>query len=65
VRCAGVDGFTLEFIPDLVTELPTVANGGIVVKADGTETIRYQIKEEAVWRTAPRFRGRTSSSPTT
>jgi peptide/nickel transport system substrate-binding protein len=44
-----VDGFTLEFIPDLVTELPTVANGGIVVNADGTETIRYQIKEEAVW----------------
>jgi peptide/nickel transport system substrate-binding protein len=44
-----VDGFTLEMIPDLVTELPTVANGGFTVNADGTETVRYQIREEAVW----------------
>ena len=44
-----VDGFTLEMIPDLVTELPTVANGGLTVNADGTETVRYQIREEAVW----------------
>ena len=35
-----IDGYTLEFIPDLVTELPTVANGGIVVNADGTETVQ-------------------------
>ncbi|MEK7252187.1 MAG: ABC transporter substrate-binding protein [Actinomycetota bacterium] len=44
-----IDGYTLELIPELVTELPTVANGGIVVNADGTETIRYQILEEAQW----------------
>jgi len=44
-----VDGFTMELIPELVTELPTVANGGITMNADGTETIRYQIKEEAAW----------------
>jgi len=44
-----VDGFTLELVPDVVTELPTVANGGITVNADGTETIKYQIRDEAVW----------------
>jgi peptide/nickel transport system substrate-binding protein len=44
-----IDGFTLELVPDLVTELPSVANGGITVNADGTETIRYQIREEAQW----------------
>jgi peptide/nickel transport system substrate-binding protein len=44
-----VDGYTLEFIPDLVTELPTVANGGIVVNADGTETVKYNIREDAIW----------------
>ena len=44
-----IDGFTLELVPELVTELPTVANGGITINADGTETIRYQILEEAQW----------------
>ena len=44
-----IDGFTLELVPDVVTELPTVENGGITVNADGTETVRYTIKDEAVW----------------
>jgi ABC-type transport system substrate-binding protein len=44
-----IDGYTLELTPDLVTELPSVANGGITVNADGTETITYAIREEAVW----------------
>jgi peptide/nickel transport system substrate-binding protein len=44
-----IDGFTLELIPEVVTELPTVANGGITINADGTETIRYTILEEAQW----------------
>jgi len=44
-----IDGFTLELIPEVVTELPTVANGGITINADGTETVRYQIRDEAVW----------------
>ncbi len=44
-----IDGFTLELIPDVVTELPTVANGGITINPDGTETIRYTIHDEAVW----------------
>lgn len=44
-----IDGITLERIPDVVTELPTVANGGVVVNDDGTMTVRYEIRDEAVW----------------
>ncbi len=44
-----IDGFTLELIPELVAELPTVENGGVTVNADGTMTVRYAIKDEAVW----------------
>jgi peptide/nickel transport system substrate-binding protein len=44
-----IDGYTLELVPDLVTELPSTANGGIVVNADGTETIKYQIRDDAKW----------------
>ena len=44
-----IDGFTLELIPELVTELPTVANGGVVINADNTMTVRYTIRDEAVW----------------
>jgi hypothetical protein len=43
-----IDGFTLELFPELLVELPTVANGGITVNADGTETLRYTILDEAV-----------------
>ena len=42
-----IDGFTLELIPELVTELPTTANGGVVLNDDGTMTVSYTIKEEA------------------
>lgn len=44
-----VDGETRELVPDLVVELPTVANGGLTLNEDGTETVRYRIREEAVW----------------
>ncbi len=44
-----IDGFTLELIPELGTELPTTANGGVTVNEDGTMTVRYTIKDEAVW----------------
>ena len=44
-----VDGYTLELIPDLVTELPTTENGGVVINDDGTMTVNYQISDEAVW----------------
>lgn len=44
-----IDGTTLEYIPEVLTELPSTANGGIVVNADGTMTVKYTILEEAVW----------------
>jgi len=44
-----VDGNTLMLIPELVTELPTKANGGVIVNADGTMTVKYRIRDEAQW----------------
>ena len=44
-----ISGLTLELIPELVTELPTVGNGGVVVNPDGTMTVSYQIRDEATW----------------
>lgn len=39
----------LDFVPDLVTELPTTANGGVVVRPDGTMTVTYRIRPDATW----------------
>lgn len=44
-----IDGYTLDLVPELATELPTTANGGVVVNDDLTMTVTYTIKEEAVW----------------
>jgi len=44
-----IDGYTLELIPELVTELPTTDNGGVTVNDDGTMTVRYTIRDEAQW----------------
>jgi peptide/nickel transport system substrate-binding protein len=44
-----IDGFTLELIPEVVTELPTTENGGVVLNDDGTMTVKYTILDEAVW----------------
>ena len=44
-----VDGETLELVPEVVTELPTTSNEGVVVNNDGTMTVHYTIREEAVW----------------
>lgn len=44
-----IDGNTLTLVPELVTELPTVANGGVALNVDGTMTIKYRIREEARW----------------
>jgi peptide/nickel transport system substrate-binding protein len=49
---AGVyrlNGATRELEPFLVEELPTTDNGGVVVNDDGTMTVSYRIKEDAVW----------------
>lgn len=44
-----VDGNSLSLIPELVTELPTTANGGVVLNDNGTMTVRYNIRDEAQW----------------
>ena len=44
-----IDADTHDFVPDLVVEIPTVANGGVVVRPDGTMTVTYRIRPEAVW----------------
>ncbi len=49
VGAQEIDGFTLELIPEVLTELPTVSNGGVVVNDDNTMTVKYQIKDEAQW----------------
>jgi ABC-type transport system substrate-binding protein len=35
--------------PEVVADLPTVANGGLIVNEDGTMTVRYEILPGAVW----------------
>lgn len=44
-----LDGNTGELVPDLLTELPSVANGGLVVNPDGSVRVRYEIHPDAVW----------------
>jgi peptide/nickel transport system substrate-binding protein len=44
-----INGYTLERTPEVVTKLPTVANGGIIVNRNRTMTITYEIRDEAVW----------------
>ena len=44
-----ISGHTRELVPEVVIELPTIANGGLVLDEDGTMTVRYEIREEAVW----------------
>jgi ABC-type transport system substrate-binding protein len=44
-----IDASTGELVPELVTQLPTVGNGGVVLNADGTMTVRYELRDDAVW----------------
>jgi peptide/nickel transport system substrate-binding protein len=44
-----VDPVVLDFVPNLVSEVPTTDNGGVVVREDGTMTVTYRIRPEAVW----------------
>ena len=42
-------GDTLDLIPEVVVELPTVANEGVVLNEDGTMTVSYEIRPDAMW----------------
>lgn len=44
-----VDARSRELIPELVIELPAVGNGGVTVNDDGTMTVKWIIRDEAVW----------------
>lgn len=44
-----IDAVTLSYLPELLTKVPTVANGGIVMTADGKMTVKYEIRPEAQW----------------
>jgi peptide/nickel transport system substrate-binding protein len=49
VGVQDIDGETLDLIPEVVVELPTVANEGVVLNDDGTMTVSYEIREGAMW----------------
>lgn len=53
-----IDAETLELIPELAVELPTVANGGVIVNDDGTMTVKWEIRDEAVWSDGAPITGR-------
>jgi peptide/nickel transport system substrate-binding protein len=44
-----IDAQTRELIPELVVEVPTVGNGGVTLNEDGTMTVRWLIRDDAVW----------------
>lgn len=44
-----IDAATRELIPELVVELPTVNNGGVVINDDGTMSVSWVIRDDAVW----------------
>jgi peptide/nickel transport system substrate-binding protein len=44
-----IDAETLTLVPELVTTVPTISNGGVVLNADGSMTVKYTIREEAQW----------------
>ena len=49
VGVQDVSGESGELIPEVVVQLPSVANGGLVVNEDGTMTVSYVIREQAMW----------------
>ncbi len=45
----SIDPVSLAPVPELLSEIPTIANGGIVENDDGTVTMRLTLRPEAVW----------------
>jgi ABC-type transport system substrate-binding protein len=44
-----VDAVTGELTPWTVEDIPSLANGGLVMNGDGTVAITYRVRDEAVW----------------
>lgn len=44
-----IEAGTQRVIPDLLAEVPSLANGGVVEHGDGSMTVEYRIHEDAVW----------------
>lgn len=44
-----INAATHGYVPDVVTDLPTMANNSVVVNEDGSMTITYNIAPEARW----------------
>lgn len=44
-----LDSETLEPVPGVVEEVPTLGNGGLTINEDGSMTVRYTIRGDAVW----------------
>lgn len=44
-----IDGDTLQVVPVLAERVPSVTNGDVVVADDGTTTVTWRIRPEAVW----------------
>jgi peptide/nickel transport system substrate-binding protein len=48
-RAWDIDAATREVVPDVLTEIPTSGNGGVVVNPNGTMTVSYRIRDDANW----------------
>ncbi|NNF68854.1 MAG: hypothetical protein HKN01_03715, partial [Acidimicrobiia bacterium] len=44
-----IDAGSGQLVPWLVEEIPTLANGGVTIDADGAVSVTYRVREEAVW----------------
>ncbi len=44
-----LDGVTLDPVPVLLREIPTLGNGGLVENEDGTVTVTYRLRTDARW----------------
>ncbi len=44
-----IDAATGELTPWLVESIPRLENGGVVVADDGSATVTYRVRDEAVW----------------
>jgi len=61
IHLAGVydiDPDTFEPVPELVTQLPNVENGGVIFNADGTMDVTWNLRPEATWSDGEPITGR-------